>query len=1041
MKRFVAAVAMAPLCFAAAEARAQTTVTDARTTPAVTSTTGDLTITATGTITVTSGTAVTVDTPATVISSGQITINDAPGAATGILVTSGSGAITSAGVISVGDTDTPKDTDGDGIPDGPFATSAFTRYGIHVVNPYTGAVTQSGVINIRGNNSAAVAIDGPLTGNLDARGTINLIGANSFGVHAAGPVVGNVTLGAVSVQGAGSVAAALDGMVTGRVTLNGTLSATGFRFVTRPIDSIVAKLGADDLELGGPALRIGASITGGLLVNAPPTETDAANDDEDGDGISDLTETAVGTVTSTGSAPAILIGAPTAIALGNVGTGRSAYGVVIQGSAQGSGVFDGVTTTGVQLGGLGGTVDTGGGVRVDGAITANSLLANATALSVGSGTTAPVISNGGTIAARSSSSATVAPNVTAISIGVGASTPRLDNSGTIVASINGAAGVTTAVRDSSGTLTQITNTGAIVSGTTPTDASLTTTGRPIALDLRANTAGVTVTQSLSSVTSAVAPTMTGDIRFGSGSANLQLLSGALTGAVSFGSGANVLNVDGGATLTGGLSNTGSLAMSIGKGTVLDDSATVIRLNSLTVGSEGTLGFKLDPSATDPTARNSQFLVSGAANFAAGAKINVGFGSKLTTTTTYNLLRATSLASAGIDTSLIGSLPFFYKGTLSTTATEINVTVARRTAAEAGVTGSRANAFEAVFANFDSDIAFGNRLLGKTDQAGFASLYNQLLPDYSGGAFHSLATGTREAMRAQAEDPQDMPANQRRSWLQEVGFSTRNKGDGQDIPYDSAGFGIIGGMERADLGRGTIGLSAGFISSDVDNANRQAESRLTASTLLGSVYWRDKLADGIMLNASATGGYAWFDSDRDVIDLDSTQARVLVREAGGKWQGALAAARFGVTYDAHFGKFYVRPDALIDYVYLYENGYRERGGGTAVDLTVNSRTSYEGSVEAGVTVGAQYGRTFRWGPEFRVAYRGILASGLSDTAARFTSGGAFFNLRSLAVDKNRLLLRLALRGGSRYANIALEATGDIGNVYTAYEGRLIVRFLF
>jgi hypothetical protein len=48
MKRFLAAAAIAPLCFAAIEARAQTTISDARTAPVQTSTTGNLTIDSAG---------------------------------------------------------------------------------------------------------------------------------------------------------------------------------------------------------------------------------------------------------------------------------------------------------------------------------------------------------------------------------------------------------------------------------------------------------------------------------------------------------------------------------------------------------------------------------------------------------------------------------------------------------------------------------------------------------------------------------------------------------------------------------------------------------------------------------------------------------------------------------------------------------------------------------------------------------------------------------------------------------------------------------
>src|SRR5204863_1015654 len=148
-----------------------------------------------------------------------------------------------------------------------------------------------------------------------------------------------------------------------------------------------------------------------------------------------------------------------------------------------------------------------------------------------------------------------------------------------------------------------------------------------------------------------------------------------------------------------------------------------------------------------------------------------------------------------------------------------------------------------------------------------------------------------------------------------------------------------------------------------------------------------------------------------------------------------------SYDLQMGRIYIRPDASVDYVYLYEDGYQEHGGGVSVDLAVNHRTSYEASAEAGVTFGATFGRALKWTPELRVAYRSILAEGLSETTARFLAGGNPFLMRALGVDQNRLVVRAAVRGGSRYANVALEATGDIGDVYSAYEGRLVVRFIF
>jgi hypothetical protein len=1071
MKRFLAAAAIAPLCFAAMQARAQTTISDARTAPVQTSTTGNLTIDTGGSIKVTEGPLVTIDSNNTVTNNGLIESKDSASTATGILVTSGSGSIVTAGTINITDSEELKDADGDGDVDGPFVSSTAQRYGIHIVNPYTSSVSQTGgSIFVRGNNSALIAIDSAFTGDLTLRGQGAILGNNSYGVRFGGPVTGTIDIGGnLSAQGLNAEAVSIVGPVTGRVILQGEVVASGFRYLSRNLAFDLSHLDADDLLIGGPAVRVSNSITGGLLVNSVQLNTDNLdpdndsstpaiddpNPDEDGDGLPDLGETN-GSITSNGSAPGILVAGPGAIVLGNVGTGVTGYGFVVQGTVVGNGIFDHISSTAIRLGGGGGTVTTGNGIHITGTVVSSSALANSNALVMDTGSSAPSLVVDGRLQSLSSSDGTITPSVTALQINTGASIATVVNNGSIAAQLNGTTGTATAILDSSGSIGSVTNTGTIAGSLQQVQASDVLVGQGIALDLRANTGGVSVLQT-HNASESISPLIVGDILFGSGNANLQILEGVVNGNVAFGTGTNTLVINGTKTtttaatdttpattttvvngsITGRVTNAGTLSASILSGSLNNSFAGTVNMSDLTVGAAGTLGFTLDPLAGTST----RYLVSGPATLANGASIDVLFASKLTTAQTFNLIQSPTLTVGG---PLLGATPFVYNTTLNTTPTALSVTIGRRSAAQAGLFGSRAAAFDPIFAAFDSDAGVSRALLSKTDEAGFAELYNQLLPDYSGGGFHSIASGARQVMRAQADEPAGMQTNQRRSWLQEVGFSTRNKGTtaASDIPYDSAGFGVAGGVEDPMRNGIVRGLAASFISSDVDNANRRGFSRLTASALLGSIYWRDQISNGLTLDASLTGGYTWFDSDRHVIDTDSTGARILQRQAGGKWSGAVAAGRLGAVYEIPMGgRFYARPDAVLDYVYLYEDGYKEHGGGTAVDLAVNHRTSYEAAAEAGITVGARFGRAFRWGPELRVGYRTNLAEGLSETSARFLAGGNPFVLRALGVDRSRLVVRAAIRGGSRYAHVALEGTGDIGDVYSAYEGRLVVRFIF
>src|SRR3546814_11497598 len=80
------------------------------------------------------------------------------------------------------------------------------------------------------------------------------------------------------------------------------------------------------------------------------------------------------------------------------GTGTD-FGLIIDGTVVGSGVYAGKDATGLQIGGLGGAVDLSGGVRVGGAVNAISKDASATAMRIGSGARVPEISVAGQLGA------------------------------------------------------------------------------------------------------------------------------------------------------------------------------------------------------------------------------------------------------------------------------------------------------------------------------------------------------------------------------------------------------------------------------------------------------------------------------------------------------------------------------------------------------------------------------------------------------------------------------------------------------------------
>ncbi|MBL0926006.1 MAG: autotransporter domain-containing protein, partial [Sphingomonadaceae bacterium] len=729
MRRLLSFTCLTPIALVSiTPAFAETVIKDARTAPVRTATANagaadSVTIDTTGSIKLTSGTAVTMDSDHQVNNKGTITITDSNGA-TGILaLPNRTGAISNSGTITIDETYAPTDADKDGDIDGPFAQGSG-RYGIRVGTGHTGNIVNSGTIAVEGNGSFGLALDGPVTGSLTNSGKIDIVGDNSFGVRA-GNVSGNVVLeGTIAARGANSVGAALTGDIGGALRVQGSIIASGYRSITPPGD--VSKLDADDLLQGGNALRVSGNIAGGIILDAPPRDSDPKDDDEDKDGVKDASE-GTASVTSYGSAAAFQIGASDrAVTIGAVSGNAQGHGLVINGNVSGQGVYKAVDGNGLVIGGLGQAVTIAGGMTVNGRVEASSLDQNATALRIGNLARVNEIMVNGGIGATGGGA--VGTRVAAIQIDAGATTGSLSNKGAILVKVNGDKAIGTAVLDRSGTLSSIVNQGRIaIEGAAGTD-------RAIALDLGANTTGVTITQSRLSATATV-PEITGNILlgsgndvidssagkivgkilFGAGNDRLKLSSEAsYSGAVSFGSGTAELSLadkasfmgsadfgDGAATLTlGGTSRfsglvTGSTntAVSVNGGSLALLNTGAVKLASLSVGAQGTIGVFIDGVAKT----NTLIDVAGAAQFAAGSKVLVNLSSVGQSAGTYTFLKAGALLGAPALLTDNVSLPFLFKGNVQTNAAAntASVVIARKAVSELGLNSSEASAFDAI----------------------------------------------------------------------------------------------------------------------------------------------------------------------------------------------------------------------------------------------------------------------------------------------------------------------------------------------------------
>ncbi|QDH73786.1 autotransporter outer membrane beta-barrel domain-containing protein [Brevundimonas sp. M20] len=1052
------AVAIAPL-LAASQAAADVVISTSRTTPIRTSTatgTGpdNIEISNAGSIVLTTGTAVTIDSSNNLVISagGSISMTNAASGATGVLVDPGlTTNIRVDGSITLTDsiTDYP-DTDSDGDFDGPWATGS-DRYGIRLQagGDTTGnlIIGQAGAVAVEGNNSYGVSVESNLVGRLDNFGLIRIMGDNSIGLRTLGTVTGPVNLlGTITARGADSSAVLIGNDVDGRLTLQGSIDASGYRYTTRGSDEFIAKLDAEDMLQGGPAVLVTGNVSGGVVVDRPPTEADANNADEDGDGIPDANET-TGNINSFGSAAAIQVGSTTdSITLGVAGTGTNAYGFINRGTVTGQGVYDGIAANAIVFGGNPGqAVVIDGGVRNEGTIASLAYEANATAVRFGEGSSTPTFFNNGAITAGMSSD--VAATGTTIQIDAGANLPSINNDGTLLASTGGGVADVYGIRDLSGTLTSITNTGSIQAVSSANEDGDPITSQRVAIDVSANTTGVTFIQDgIAStptdadpdtdgdgVTDTNEPITIGDVRFGSGADVLDVRNGYIDGDISFGAGADVLNISGGGLVRGAISNAdGDLAVNISDGVLETRQTGVLDVSSLNIGADGNLIVTIDPAANNASGGMN---VSGTATLADGAGLGVRFNSLLDGPARFDLINAGTLNAGAINMdSFQENSPYLYvvEGGIDNANNTVYADVRQRTTQEAGLISVEASMYDAFYSSLSRDADMRAAFLAQLGRDEFINLYEQLLPDHSGGPLVSLASGVDAVTRALTGRNASAAPGETSAWVQEINFyADKEKTD--SYGFRSEGFGIAGGVERG-TGLGALGLSVAFTSSDLEDPESEAEEVLTANLLELGLYWR---AQGQYWTtwARAAAGYATFESERRFVgaglNLTSTS----------DWNGFTLSAAAGASYERNFGRFSIRPEGYIEYFSLSEDGHLEEGGGDGFDLDIDDRDGHLFSATAAINIGMSMGQNSWLKPELRLGWRQNISVDPGETIARFRSGGPDFTLSPDTIEGGGPIVGFRLNVGNELGMLSVSADAEMLDNYVRYMLFLRASFRF
>lgn len=1023
---------------------------------------GDVTITTSGAITITAGqTAVTVNSNNDVTNNGVIGSSNANNT-TGILVTGGqTGVISNAGTISLQEDYTLTDSDNDGDVDGGYATGSG-RFGIWVDSGgFTGNIT-SNAITVEGNNSAGIRIDGLLDGNLTNTGLVTILGDNSHAVLIQGGALegvdGDVILnGSFNVRGTNSTGLTLNAPIIngGELSINGSWTVTGFHYVQRPANT--SNLDADDLQNSGSAVAVHYSVDGGITIEGIGVEDDP---DDDGDGqTNDTDDNAGATIRVSSSAPAIWIAADPSANL-VLGPNASGFGFQNRGVIIADGVYDGFDATGLRLEGLGGSIVTAGSIANDRSISAFAAEADAYAIYIGANTDVTSLLNRQVLLASSASE--TAQNAYGVFIDVGATLPVLSNTGDMRAQVFGEIGGATVIQDLSGTLTTINNSGTIMARLIPTDDDLTddvlpvATGPAVAIDVSNAASGVTINQTTPVAftdddavdnDTAVLPAVSiqGDILLGGFGDTINLLAGEIIGDIDFGAGVDQMTIDNGALFRGQITDDGSLVLNVLDGT-LDLRGGNVTIDSANFGADGVLGVLLSNVPADST-----LITANSVTFAAGSSVTATVPAGLPESDTITFLTALSMTGGSNVTGVISGPGTSYLYNMAVqlanplapdgAANSLQLDFEIKTPTQLGMNSNQGIAFNPILDALRQDSSAAAAFASLDNQFDFFDAYEDLMPSFSSSATELATTAIQQMQSASTNrlaatrlhDLNDVSV-----WAQEIAYGlNRDPSTSQGQEYRGHGFGLATGIDGPTNNGGLFGLSASFITSEVEEPGRP-EGEIATTFGQANAYYGTAMGP-IDLDFVAGLGAGRMSERRFVEIGDSFSALTEADWWAFEGHGAVRASAPMRLADW----LIISPQTALTYVYLNEQGYEEEGGGAAIDYEADS----VGSQRLWGDIGVELSGRLRMGARTTIAprlYAGWRANLIDDEAERtfrVVSTGDEFTLTDESLGDGGALVGIGIDATNGYSTFTLGYEGEFGDQIERHSLNASIRFRF
>ena len=1087
--------------------QAQVIINDDRT-DAVETNGEDVTIENEGTITIdTTGPALVLNSNNNIINSGSITIEDVNNAI-GVSLEGGENRnYTQSGSINVNETFEVASTDSDPATDGPFAEgSGRTGILISGSSPFEGNVelTSTSSINIEGTDSFGINLTNTsinqegLIGDLFTGGAITVRGARSTAININSGITGDFTnTGTINGQGEDIKGINIEADIQGGFVNSAGVSVTGYRSLGRPTISESfssnsrEQITAEDLFQAGSAITIRANISEGIHFDDGINDVldDNGNQTFDSDGNVIRSSDTPSTVVQNGSAPAILIGdTENSILIGSVAQisdpndplyeSNLQYSFVNQGGIQSNGLYDDIDATALSIN----NTILSQGINNTGQMTATAYVApqeltdsDGNSLTPGDGqarvivlstnTIADTLDNSGVILASSSEAIDLVYNdltnvlpsrhvlATAIDIDTTSTLNEINNTGSISSVLVGRQGTAYAIRDQSGSLSSVTNTGTIGAVGTTSDP----TGNEsinftlVAIDASQNIDGFTFMQSRaiednsSSNFTPADPNIFGDIRLGIGNDWVGSSAGNIRGDIDFNLGDDSFYLTGGSFFQGAINNQDGLTLGVSDNSTM--ALTEAEIISITSASfDGTSTFSPVLNGNDGT--SSTLQASGNVVFETGATIVP------TLTNVVGINQAAfTVASAGgqltvgdLATLSSSETPFLFNTSYDVVGNDLVITLQLRDSSELGLDQVQSSAYAPAIQALRNNTELGDAFANITTEREFNSAFNQVLPEFSAAARQFVLANVDGAIGAVAnhlDSVRRSPDKPGGAWLQEFAYFADRSLSGLSEQYRGAGFGISTGLDTSLGPFHAVGVNLGFASTEIEDV-LGIDEPLDVITIQGGAYagWA---SGSLGIETYLGGGFNDFEQNRRV-RINSYSG-----EAQGDWSGVHinSSARIGYDIDIN-DKYWIRPTLSLDYLRLSEKSYTETGD-KGIALDVDKRTSESGSATAMFNLGAKFQGKRTWiKPSIRLGYRYELINNPIKTSYRYAnltnSAGEIFNsdtaqLQSLLFPDSGFIIGLSVAAGSIYSSIGFDLDSEIREGFIRHTGRVVVRLLF